>query len=50
MVEPVVSPHSNIINKINNEIEKRLEWVKLYESVSNAGIVFLRCGITRPTA
>lgn len=49
MVESVVLPHSNIINKMNNEIKKRLEWVKLYESVGNAGIVCLRCRITRPT-
>nr|WP_164126200.1 IS481 family transposase [Sphingobacterium sp. xlx-73] len=34
---------------MNNEVKKRLGWVKLYESVGNAGIVCLRCGITRPT-
>jgi len=49
MVEPVVLPHFNIINKMNNEIKKRLEWVKFHESVGNVGIVCLRYGITRPT-
>lgn len=49
MVEPVVLPHSKIINNMINEVKKRLEWVKLYESVGNAGIVCLRYGITRPT-
>ncbi len=34
---------------MNNEVKKRLEWVKLYEALGNAGIVCLRCGITRPT-
>lgn len=43
MVEPVVLPHSKIINNMTNEVKK------LYESVGNAGIVCLRCGITRPT-
>lgn len=34
---------------MNNEVKKRLEWVKLYESIGVAGIVCLRCGISRPT-
>jgi len=31
------------------EVKMRLEWVKLYKAVDNAGIGCLRCGITRPT-
>jgi len=34
---------------MNNEVKKRIEWVKLYESVGSASVVCLRCGITRPT-
>ncbi len=28
---------------------KHLKWVNLYENVGNAGIVYQRCGISRPT-
>lgn len=34
---------------MNEEIRKRLAWVKLYEEIGNAGIVCRRCGISRPT-
>lgn len=34
-------------NKI--EIDKRLKWIRLYEETENAGLVCLRCGISRPT-
>jgi transposase InsO family protein len=28
---------------------KRLKWVQLYEQIQNAGVVCLKCGISRPT-
>ena len=31
------------------EIKKRLKWVRLYETCQDAGLVCLRCGISRPT-
>lgn len=31
------------------EINKRLKWIRLYERTQNAGLVCLRCGISRPT-
>jgi len=31
------------------DIRKRLRWVQLYEELGNAGVVCLRCGISRPT-
>ena len=31
------------------DIDKRLKWVKLYQKTKNAGLVCLRCGISRPT-
>lgn len=34
---------------MDNDIRKRLRWVHLYEELGNAGIVCLRCGISRPT-
>lgn len=34
---------------MKNDVKKRLEWLKLYETIGNAGVVCLRCGITRPT-
>ncbi|WP_366769856.1 helix-turn-helix domain-containing protein [uncultured Sphingobacterium sp.] len=34
---------------MKNEVKKHFEWLKLYESVCNAGVVCLRCCITRPT-
>jgi len=34
---------------MNNEVKKCLEWVKLYESIGVAGVVCMRCGISRPT-
>lgn len=34
---------------MNNEIRKRYRWIKSYEELGNAGVVCLRCGITRPT-
>jgi len=32
---------------MNNEVKKRLKWVKLYESIGKAGVVCLRCGISQ---
>ncbi|WP_353852366.1 helix-turn-helix domain-containing protein [Sphingobacterium sp.] len=34
---------------MKNEIKKRFEWIKLYETTGNTGVVCLRYGITRPT-
>src|SRR4051812_28750255 len=34
---------------MDTEIRKRLRWVQLYEEFGNAGIVCLKCGISRPT-
>lgn len=34
---------------MNAAIRKRLRWIKLYEKTGNAGLVCLKCGITRPT-
>ncbi len=34
---------------MDDEIRKRLRWVQLYEKIGNAGVVCLRCGISRPT-
>jgi len=34
---------------MDQEIRKRLKWVKLYQELGNAGTVCLRCGISRPT-
>ena len=34
---------------MKNEVKKRFEWVMLYEAIGNAGVVCLKCGITRPT-
>lgn len=34
---------------MDTEIRKRLRWVQLYEELGNAGIVCLKCGISRPT-
>jgi transposase InsO family protein len=34
---------------MNDDIRKRLRWVQLYKELGNAGVVCLRCGISRPT-
>ena len=34
---------------MDREIQQRLQWVRLYEETSNAGLVCRRCGISRPT-
>lgn len=34
---------------MDNEIRKRLRWIQLYEELGNAGVVCLKCGISRPT-
>lgn len=34
---------------MDDEIRKRLRWVQLYEELGNAGVVCLRCGISRPS-
>lgn len=34
---------------MDTEIRKRLRWVQLYEELGNAGVVCLKCGISRPT-
>jgi len=47
--KPPVLRHFNIIKTMTTEIKKRLGWIKLYESIGKAGVVCLKCGITRPT-
>jgi transposase len=34
---------------MNDEIRKRLKWIKLYEKTKNASLVCHRCGISPPT-
>ena len=34
---------------MNREIQQRLTWVKLYQELGDAGLVCLRCGISRPS-
>jgi len=34
---------------MDDEIRKRLKWVQQFEEIGNAGVVCLRCGISRPT-
>jgi transposase InsO family protein len=34
---------------MDREIARRLRWVKLFEEIGNAGVVCLKCGISRPT-
>lgn len=34
---------------MNEEQKKRLSWIKVYKKVGNAGVVCLKCGISRPT-
>jgi transposase-like protein len=34
---------------MDRDIQQRLQWVKLYEQSGDAGFVFRRCGISRPT-
>ena len=34
---------------MNDEIQQRLKWIKLYQETNNAGLVCLRCDISRPT-
>lgn len=34
---------------MNREIQPRLQWIKLYEDTSDVGLVYRRCGISRPT-
>ena len=34
---------------MDDDIRKRLRWVQLYEETGDAGVVCLRCGISRPT-
>lgn len=34
---------------MNDEIQQRLKLIKLYQETNNAGLVCLRCGISRPT-
>lgn len=34
---------------MDDEIRTHLKWVQLYEEIGNAGVVCLRCGISRPT-
>ena len=31
------------------DVRKRIRWVRLYEELGNAGVVCLKCGISRPT-
>jgi transposase len=34
---------------MNDEIRRRLVWVRMYEKTYDAGLVCRRCGISRPT-
>jgi transposase InsO family protein len=34
---------------MDDEIRKRIKWVQQYKEIGNAGVVCLRCGISRPT-
>jgi transposase-like protein len=34
---------------MEKQIAQRLRWVELYERTQNAGLVCLKCGISRPT-
>jgi len=34
---------------MDQSVKKRLKWVELYEETKNAGLVCLKCGISRPT-
>jgi len=34
---------------MDDEIKKRLKWIRLYEETGDAGLVCRRCGISRPT-
>ena len=34
---------------MNAKIKARLKWLELYKEKRNAGLVCLRCGISRPT-
>jgi transposase InsO family protein len=34
---------------MDKEIRKRFRWIQLYEELGNAGVVCLKCGISRPT-
>jgi transcriptional regulator with AAA-type ATPase domain len=49
MEKPLVLPHFNINNNSEQGIKKTPWWVKLYESIGVAGVVCMRCGISRPT-
>jgi transposase-like protein len=33
---------------MDNDVRKRIRWVRLYEELGNAGVVCLKCGISRP--
>jgi hypothetical protein len=34
---------------MNDEIQQKLKWIKLYQVTNNLGLVCLRCGISRLT-
>lgn len=34
---------------MNSEIRQRLKWIRLYQTIGDAGLVCRRCGISRPT-
>lgn len=34
---------------MNEKIQQRVKWVKLYQETNNASLVCLLCGISRPT-
>lgn len=34
---------------MDREIQQRQQWVKMYEKCGDAGLVWRRCGISRPT-
>lgn len=34
---------------MESDVRKRLDWIKLYDSTANLGLICRRCGISRPT-
>jgi len=34
---------------MEQKIKMRLQWVQMYQTTQNAGLVCRRCGISRPT-
>jgi len=34
---------------MDSKVNTRLKWIKMFESIGDAGLVCRRCGISRPT-